>query len=309
MNENYDVVIIGAGPAGLTAGIYTSRNRLRTLLLDRETIGGKLPDREKIENYPSYPEGISGADLGTRMFEHATAYGADLEFDTATSIAIERDRRIVRTLQEEYAVKAVIIAGGARNKKLHVPGEEEFSGRGVFYCATCDGPGFANQVVAVAGSGDSGLTEALYLAGYVKKVIVIEAMDRSGATKLLQERAFAHPKIEIRLSTRIEAILGDDRVRSLWLVDAHTARRTQVVVDGLLVWIGMEPNTDYLKATVELDKAGSVLVNYKMGTRIPGVFAAGDIRHQSAMQVAAAVGDGATAAIEACKYITECNWC
>ena len=255
---------VGAGPAGLAAAIYTSRNRLKTLLVDKQTIGGKLPDRELIENYPSYPEGISGAELATRMFEHASAYGAELEFDTVEAIGVDGNRRIVRTLQEEYVTRAVIIAGGARNKKLLVPGEEEFGGRGVFYCATCDGPAFANKVVAVAGSGDSGLTEALCLAEYVKKVIVLEALDRCGATKLLQERAFSNPKIEIRLSTRIEAILGDERVTALTL--DNSGQISTIEVDGLLVWIGMEPNTDYLRGTVELDKGGSVLVDYRMAT-------------------------------------------
>ena len=304
MNSNYDVIIIGAGPAGLSAGVYTSRNGLRTLLLDKGTIGGKLPDRELIENYPSYPEGISGAELATRIFEHATAFGAELEFDTAEAITTEGNRRIVQTSQGEYVTKAIIIAGGARNKKLLVPGEEEFGGRGVFYCATCDGPAFANKVVAVAGSGDSGLTETLCLAEYVKKVIVIEALDRCGATKLLQKRVLSDPKIEIRLSNRIEAVLGDERVTALTLADS-SGQRSTIEVDGLLVWIGMEPNTDYLHGTVELDKEGSVLVDYRMATAVPGVFAAGDIRHQSAMQVATAVGDGATAAINAHKFIIE----
>ena len=303
MNESYDVVIIGAGPAGLAAAIYTSRNRLKTLLVDKQTIGGKLPDRELIENYPSYPEGISGAELATRMFEHASVYGAELEFDTVESIGVDGNRRIVRTLQEEYKTRAVIIAGGARNKKLLIPGEEEFGGRGVFYCATCYGPAFANKVVAVAGSGDSGLTEALCLAEYVKKVFILEALDRCGATKLLQERAFSNPKIEIRLNTRIEAVLGDERLTALTL--DNSGQMSTIEVDGLLVWIGMEPNTDYLRGTVELDKAGSVLVDYRMATPTSGIFAAGDIRHRSAMQVATAVGDGATAAIEAHRFMIE----
>lgn len=305
MNDKFDVIIIGAGPAGLAASIYTSRNRLSTLLLDKETIGGKLPDRELIENYPSYPEGISGGDLAKRMFEHATAYGAELEFDTAMALTVDGDHRIVQTMQEEYVANAVIIAGGAHNKKLQVPGEEEFVGQGVFYCATCDGPAFANKVVAVAGSGDSGLTEALCLAGYVKKVIVIEALDRIGGTKLLQERVLSNPKIEMRLCNKIEAIHGDDRLRSLTLFDARTEQRTMLEVDGLLVWIGLEPNTDYLRGTLELDNTGSILIDYRMTTPVPGFFAAGDIRHQSAMQVATAVGDGAIAAIEAHKFIIE----
>ena len=266
-----------------------------------------MPDRELIENYPSYPEGISGAELATRMFEHASTYGAELEFDTVKGITLDGKRRIVRTLQEEYLAKSVIIAGGAGNKKLLVPGEEEFGGRGVFYCATCDGPAFMNKVVAVAGSGDSGLTEALCLAEYVKKVIVIEALDRCGATKLLQERVLSNPKIEIRLGARIETVLGNECVQALTLVENRSGQKATIEVDGLLVWIGMEPNTDYLRGTVELDKGGSVLVDYRMATPVSGVFAAGDIRHQSAMQVATAVGDGATAAIEAHRFIVECR--
>jgi thioredoxin reductase (NADPH) len=304
VNESYDVVIIGAGPAGLAAAIYTSRNRLKTLLIDKQTIGGQLPGRGLIENYPGYPEGISGAELATRMFEHASAYGAELEFDTVEAIAVDGNRRIVRALQEEYVTRAVIIAGGARNKKLLVPGEEEFGGRGVFYCATCDGPAFANKVVAVAGSGDSGLTEALCLAEYVKEVIVVEALDCCGATKLLQERAMSNPKIEIRLGNRIEEVLGNERVTALRVVDS-SGQNSIIEVDGLLVWIGLQPNTDYLRGTVELDEGESVLVDYRMATPTSGIFAAGDIRHRSAMQVATAVGDGATAAIEAHRFMIE----
>ena len=173
----------------------------------------------------------------------------------------------------------------------------------VFYCATCDGPAFANKVVAVAGGGDSGLSEALSLSEYVSKVILLEALDRCSATRLFQERAFSNPKIEIRLNTRIEAVLGDERLTALTLDDS--GQMSTIEVDGLLVWIGMEPNTDYLRGTVELDKGGSVLVDYRMATPTSGIFAAGDIRHRSAMQVATAVGDGATAAIEAHRFMIE----
>jgi thioredoxin reductase (NADPH) len=299
------VVIIGAGPAGLAAGIYTSRNRLRTLLLDKQTIGGKLPDRELIENYPSYPEGISGGDLATRMFEHATTYGAELEFDTAEAIAVEGNRRIVRTAEEEYAAKAVIIAGGARNKKLQVPGEEEFLGSGVFYCATCDGPGFANKVVVVAGGGDSGFTEALSLSEYVKKVILVETLTQCSATRLLQERVSGRSNIEIRCGHSIEAIMGDSRVTGLTLVDMGTGQRSTIGADGVLVQIGLEPNTEYLRGSVALNSVGSVTVDDRMKTDIPGIFAAGDIRHNSVMQIATAAGDGVTAAMGVHRYIIE----
>jgi len=303
MNAIYDVIIIGAGPAGLTAGLYTNRAKLRTLILEKEIIGGELMNRDLIENYPGYPEGILGPELGSKMINQVMNYGTEMQLGEVKQIKIEGDYKAVRTSQGDYLGKAIIIAGGAHPKKLGIPGEEEFADKGVFYCATCDGPRFTDKVVAVAGGGDSGVTEALFLARLVSKVTVIEVVPRLTATKILQERAFSNPKIEVKCGSKIEAIVGDEKVKALDLLDIQTEERSTLQVDGILVHVGLEANTDYLRGSVPLNEKGQILVNEKMETEISGIFAAGDIRHNSPMQIAAAVGDGATAALSLEKYL------
>lgn len=299
MGEIYDVIIIGSGPAGLTAGLYTSRSKLRTLIIEKGALGGELANRDLIENYPGYPDGILGPELSSRMVNQAMNYGTEIQLGEVERIQTNGNRKVVKASFGEFACKAIIIAGGAYNRKLGVPGEEEFVDRGVFYCATCDGPRFANKVVAVAGGGDSGITEGLFLARLVSKVIIIEMLPQCTATKILQDRAFSNPKIEIRCDCKIEAIIGDEQVKALDLLHVQTGERSTLEVDGILVHIGLEPNTDYLSGAVPLDSNGCVLVNEKMETKIPGVFAAGDIRHNSQQQVITAAGDGAVAALSA----------
>ncbi len=301
--ETYDIIIIGSGPAGLTAGLYTNRSKLRTLIIEKDALGGELANRDLIENYPSYPDGILGPELSSRMVSQAVNYGAEVQLGEVEQVQIDGNRKVVKTSFGEFAGKAIIIAGGAHNKKLGVPGEEEFVDKGVFYCATCDGPRFANKVVAIVGGGDSGITEGLFLARLVSKVIIIEMLPQCTATKILQDRAFSNPKIEIKCGSKIEAIIGDERVKALDLLDIQTGKKSTLEVDGVLVLIGFEPNTDYLSGIVPLDSKGHILVNEKMETEIPGVFAAGDIRHNSPMQIATAVGDGATAALSASRFL------
>lgn len=303
MDVIYDVIIIGAGPAGLTAGLYTSRAGLSTLIIEKEKLGGDLIDRDLIENYPGYPDGVLGPELGSNMVTQAQNYGAEIPFDEVERIEIEEDYQVVKTSQGNYRSKALIIAGGAHPKRLGVPGEQEFADKGVFYCATCDGPRFTGKVVAVAGGGDSGVTEALLLARLVSKVIVIELLPHLTATKTLQERIFSNPKIGNRCGVKIEAIRGDDQVKAIDLVDVQTGQRSVLDVDGVLVWVGLEANTDYLRGSLPLDERGQILVNDEMETEIAGIFAAGDIRHNSPMQIATAVGDGATAALSVDNYL------
>lgn len=303
MNGIYDVIVIGVGPAGSTAGLYTSRAKLRTLAIEKETAGGELVSRDMIENYPGYPDGISGPELASNMVTQMMNHGAEIQMGEVTRIKIEGDHKAVQTSEGEYLSKALIIAGGARPRKLGVPGEQEFANRGVFYCATCDGALFADKVVAVAGGGDSALTEAIFLARLVSKVVVIQRSPHLRAGHILRERVSGSPKIEVRCGVTVEAIVGDERVKAINLLDTQTGEKSFLPVDGVLVRAGTVPNTDYLRGSVPLNNNGQILVNAQMETEIAGIFAAGDIRHGSPMQIATAVGDGATAALSLEKYL------
>jgi thioredoxin reductase (NADPH) len=282
VDELNDIVIVGAGPAGLTAGLFTGRAMLRTVIIEKQNFGGELMNREMIGNYPSYPNGVLGPELGSRMMEQATKYGVEFAFGDVRGIRIEKDRKIVITGDGEYAGKAVILAGGSRPKKLGVPGEEQFQNKGVFYCATCDGPRFANKVMAVAGGGDSGLTEALQLERYVTKAIILECQPRLTATKIVQQKVSSDPKIEIKCGFRIDAICGRSGVESLNVTDMNSGKKSLLEAGGVLVHVGIEPNTDYLKGMVPLNERGQVIVNDKMESESEGFFAAGDIRQNSA---------------------------
>ena len=303
MSTIYDVIIIGAGPAGLTAALYTSRAGLNTLIIEREVIGGELMNRDLIENWPGSPDGILGPELGSGMTTQVMNYGAEFQLVEVEGLAIEGNNRVVKTGMGDFSARAVIIAGGACPRKLGVPGEAEFADAGVFYCATCDGPGFAGKVVVVAGGGDSGLTEGLFLAQLVSKVIIIEMLPELTATRILQDRALSNPKIEIKCGTKIEAITGSGKVEALSLLDLKTGEKSSLPADGVLVHIGLDPNTGYLQDILPLNSRGQVMVNENMETEIPGIFAAGDVRHNSAMQVSTAAGDGATAALSLNRYL------
>ena len=308
MEADYEVIIVGCGPAGLAAGLYAGRARLKVLLLGRETAGGEMRGIEQVENYPGFPDGISGAKLGLEMMKQAMKYGLQFKLAEVEGIELQKDykvvkAKIIRAGEATYLAETVIIAGGAHPRKLGVPGESEFAGKGVSYCGVCDAPQFAERVVVVAGGADAGLTEALYLTRLASEIIVIELMPQLTASKILQERALANPKIKICCGTRIEAITGDNHVKELELLNVLTSERTTLQVGGILIRIGLEPNTSYLRGLLSLDSKGFVLVNEEMETSTPGVFAAGDIRHGSARQIATAVGDGVTAALSAGRLI------
>jgi thioredoxin reductase (NADPH) len=303
---DWDVIIVGAGPAGLAAGLYLSRARRRTLVLDKESFGGYIKDVECIENYPGFAEGISGAQLASEMFTQATKYGLQFALADVVGIELFSSCRCVNCADgKTYTCAVVIFAGGSVHKKLGVPGEETLRGKGVFNCAFCDGGQFAGRAVAVCGGGDAGITEALYMTKLASKVLLIEAMPKLTATAVLQERALSNPKMEIHCGVRVEAIAGDAHVKAIELQEVESGRRRTQNVDGVLVHIGLDPATSYLQGVVPLDDHGQILVNDKMETEVPFVFAAGDIRTGSPRQVVTAVGDGATAAIHASRLLDE----
>lgn len=301
---DWDAVIIGGGPAGLTAGLYLCRARHRTLLLDKDSFGGYIRNIELIENYPGYSQGVAGAKLASEMVKQATTYGLKMETAEVTGLELFADTRwVAGSRGQGYTTNVVIIAGGSRQKKLGVPGEEELEGKGVFSCAFCDGGHYADRVVAVCGGGDSGLTEALYMSKIASKVIIIEALPELTATAVLLDRALANPGIEIRCGVRVEAISGSDKVEAIECLNIATGKKESIKVDGVLVHIGLDPNTEYLDGIVPLDDNGQIIVNGNMQTENPHVFAIGDIRSNSPRQVVSAVGDGATAAITASQLL------
>ncbi len=303
MNKEYGVIIIGGGPAGLSAGIYTARARLSSLLVEKGIIGGLITDAEVVENYPGFPEGISGYDLTQLMYQQATKFGLETLTAEVTGIELEGEQKIVKTSEGNLIAEAVIAASGTERVQLNVPGEKEFTGRGVSYCATCDAAFFTDQTVALVGGGNAAITEALQLTKFASKVTVIHRRDELRATRIVQEKAFTEPKIEFLWNNIVERIEGEDVVKRLRLRNVVTGEESTLDVSGVFVSIGFKPNTDYLKDILPLDAAGYIVTNEKMETEIPGIFAAGDIRRSSIRQVIAAAGDGATAAIYAEKFI------
>jgi len=296
------LIIIGLGPAGLSAAIYAARARLQPLVIGR-ALGGQAALTERIENYPGFPEGIQGMELARLMQEQAEHFGAEIKMDEVKEVKFSSSPFIVRTYDREYQTKALIIATGASPRKLKVPGEEELTGKGVSYCATCDGFFYRDRTVAVIGGGNAAIDDALFLTKFARQVHVVHRRNRLRADRILQERAFANKKIKFVWDSVVTEILGQEKVTGLALKNVKSGERTELAVDGVFVAIGQIPNTELFKGQLELDEKGYIVTDRAMHTSVEGVFAAGDVQERVLQQVATAVGTGAIAAMEAEKFI------
>ncbi|BCA78284.1 thioredoxin-disulfide reductase [Desulfuromonas sp. AOP6] len=302
----YDTLIIGGGPAGLTAGLYTSRAKLETLLVERMIMGGQVMTTTKVENYPGFPGGIDGPDLMMRFQEHCQEFGLEVQYGEVQALEDLGEVRRITVDEKPVLARTVIITTGAEPKKLDIPGEQEFTGRGVSYCATCDGAFFRDQVVAIAGGGDTAAEEALFLTRFAKKVYLIHRRDQLRATSILQDRLKNNDKIEILWNAQVTGTQGDTSgLTGIELTDTTSGDKRLLEVSGLFVAIGVTPKAHFLAETLTLDAEGYILTDGECRTSMEGVFAAGDVRKKILKQIATAVGDGAVAAIMAEKYIMD----
>jgi thioredoxin reductase (NADPH) len=302
--KTYDVIIIGGGPAGLSAGIYAARARRSALLVEKSAIGGQSVNTWHVENYPGY-ESIGGFDLTQVMYRQAKNFGIEEVYAEVTGIELSEKLKVVRTSQGNFPARVIIVAGGLERQKMGIPGEAEFTGRGVSFCATCDGAFFKDKAVVVWGGGDTALTEALELTRFASKVTVIHRRNELRAAKILQEKAFKEPKISFLWDSTIAEIIGDTAVKKIMIRHVKSRETFTLDVSGVFISVGFKSNTGYLKGIVDMDKNALIITNGRMETNVPGILAAGDIRSGSVRQLIAAAGDGAVAAISAEEYLTE----
>ena len=303
--EEKELIIIGGGPAGLAAALYGGRATLRTLLLEKGMPGGLAATTAHIENYPGFPSGLGGMDLAAQFEEQAKKFGVEIRNAQVESLSKEGEAFIVRTADEAFRASTVILATGASPSMLGVPGEKEFIGRGVSYCATCDGAFFRDQVLAVVGGGDAAVEEAMFLTRFASRVFVIHRRNELRATKIIQDRAFKNSKLEFVWSTVVEAIRGQDKVEEVVLKDVRSGATRILPVAGVFIYVGNRPNSGLVAGLAELDARGYVITDDEMRTRTSGLFAAGDVRRKLLRQVVTAVADGAVAAVAAEKYLAE----
>ena len=301
--KTYAGIIRGGGPGGLTAGLYTSRARLSTLLIESALFGGQMTTTELIENYPGFPQGITGDELSRLMEEQAKRFGMETVTEEVVKVSLEGDMKVVQTHESTYRCEALILCTGAEYRKLGVSGEKEFAGKGVSYCATCDGAFFKDSQIVVVGGGDSALTEALFLTKFAKELIIIHRRDALRATKIYQERALSNPKIKFLWNSIVQEIKGDSVVRSIVVKNVKTGEIKEFETDGAFLFVGLVPRTQFLKGVVQMDDGGYLCTNEDCETSAKGIFAAGDCRKRLLRQIATAVGDGATAAFAAEKYL------
>lgn len=307
MDNIYDLVIVGGGPAGLTAGIYASRARMKVILVEKALCGGQILTTDTIENYPGFPDGIKGPDLAEWMSKQAQHFGLEVRTGELEEIGLkgnDRDPFSIR-LDGGQTLKSlsIIIATGAKWNKLGIPGEDEFAGKGVSYCGTCDGPLFRNKTVAVIGGGDTALEDALFLTKFAAKVMIIHRRDRFRGTKILQERVKGNPKIELRMDSVASQIVGERTVKGIRINNIKTSVESTLNCDGVFIFIGLTPNSEAVKDILNTDDKGYIISDDDMRTSVDGIFACGDVRRKSLRQVVTAAGEGATAEFSAEHYV------
>ncbi len=300
----YDIAIIGSGPAGLSAAIYAARGGLKTIVFERGILGGQITVTQEVENYPGFYETLSGFELMDAMKKHADKFGTELCEEEVKGIGLQGLCKIIETSKKIYYAKTLIIATGAHPRKLNVPGEDKYFGKGVSYCATCDGSFYRDKVVAVIGGGDSAVEEAMFLTRFAQKVYVIHRRDELRAVQIIQQRAFENPKIEFIWNSEIQEIAGTEFVQSVNIYNKKEHKHWDLKVDGVFVYAGILPNNELIESRVELDEQGFAIVDYSMHTNIPGIYAAGDIVSKKLRQVITAASDGAIAAWSAEKWLT-----
>jgi thioredoxin reductase (NADPH) len=300
-----DVIIIGGGLAGLTAGLYTNRGGLKTLLFEKMFPGGQAATTNMIENYPGFDEPISGPDFAMRIENHARKFGLEIQYDEIIGLELDGKVKKVITEKQTYESKTVILAMGAEPKKLGLDKEDEFRGRGVSYCATCDGAFYKGKDVIVVGGGDTAAEDAMFLSQYVNKVYLVHRRDTLRASKILADRVIANNKVEKIWDSAVEAILGEEQLTGARIVNLKTGEKRDIQADGMFIAIGVRPNSELIKDKITMSEAGYVLSNDSMQTNISGVFVAGDLRQKPLLQLVTAASDGAVAAISAQRYIVE----
>jgi len=301
-DTDYDLVIIGAGPAGLTAGIYAARARMKVLLLEKAVPGGQIIVTDWIENYPGFPEGISGYDLAEKMRIQAQDLGLEIETVQVHSLNLSEGIKEIVLKDRKLRTKSLIIASGASPKKLGI-GEDKYMGKGISFCATCDAPFFKDKTVVAIGGGDTAVQEAIFLTKFAKKVYLVHRRDELRATKILQERAFANDKIEFVWDSVATGVDGFFGIEGVHVKNIKTNKETTIKADGCFIWVGILPNTEFIQDSVKTDEFGFIVADAKMKTSVPGVYVAGDVRDTPLRQISTAVGDGAIAAVSAEHYI------
>lgn len=303
--EFYDLIVIGGSPAGLSAALYAAREGIETLIIERSGVGGQAGTTERIDNYPGFAQGIGGAELADAMREHAERFDVEiLQAQTVTSIEAQGDYKMISTESgDSYCSRSLLLTPGATYRRLNVPGEEDLIGAGIHFCATCDGPFYKGQELLVVGGGNSGVEEGLFLTKFATKVTILEVGERLRASQILQEKAASHPQIEVRLNTTVVEFKGDGKLSSVVIKNTASGETEEITPGAVFVFIGLLPNTAFVKGSVDLDQSGSISTSPTMETSLEGVFAAGDARSGSTKQVASAVGEGATAALMIRQYL------